>query len=443
MLSTQSPSLLQRTDSPYHDTKLTTDGHETHGSSAERTRSAPLTKMATITPPTTTRHAMEESLWSHTPSWFSELNVSLSRMGMNSSTIVLVLAMVFVAVQIRQYNVIRDDPHRPSFLDVEQQQQLLAMKQHINFLEKELNDTKSTMHSKTDEIADKLEMSQTQIQQNTDGILKQQEMGENVQSELTAINHSVASISRDAPPPEEMADIMEFWRAKSSTNWISEIHRKPQSVHYGVSEYAVRTRSDDSDPAASGGVLNEGDGPKDDGQGIMGVIKGIPGAIRNGAGKWRQSVVRGGAASVDIQEEMWRDSANRNIADDASPHTLEPHDCLQFPVDTEHRWIELKLIERVVPEQFEYTHILKTRIPEKDWNLSPKQFRLFGKLEGGDWVEMAVREDTVMGVEDNKLVLDFKESQRGIEYLRVEWDIHAEAKSTRLYRLRIHGRPDV
>merc|ERR1712154_21487 len=110
------------------------------------------------------------------------------------------------------------------------------------------------------------------------------------------------------------------------------------------------------------------------------------------------------------------DMANRNIADDATPLTLQPHDCLQFSVAKEDRWIELRLMERVVPRQFEYIHIRKASeyVREEEWNTSPRHFSLFGRVRGEQWRHLAVEEDKLMQVEDDRIMLEFKEQQKGI-----------------------------
>merc|ERR1712113_850038 len=118
---------------------------------------------------------MNEDSWNYTPSWLSDLNVARTRMGINSTTFILIIAMVFVAVQIRQFNVIREDPLRPSFLEKEE---WLKMERYIESLEKRLNETSDSIHSKTDEIEDKLESTVHRIELNSEHILKQQQNGE-------------------------------------------------------------------------------------------------------------------------------------------------------------------------------------------------------------------------------------------------------------------------
>lgn len=340
--------------------------------------------------------------------------------------------MVFFAVQIRQFNVIRDDPSRPHFFEDEK---LRRMEQHIQFLEKRINDTNEVIMFRTDEIEDKLETTQNRIQENTDDILKQQEYGENVHQKLSEMDQSIGSINDSISQndgvsvTDEMENMLEYWRAKKQTNWVSEIHAKPQSVSYGFNDYSALITSDSDVP-------NESDGTS---SGALGIL----GAIRRGGAMWLEEQRRGPINTENLKEELWRDTANRNLADDASPQTLEPHDCLQLSTETGDRWIELKLIERVIPSEFEYIHIAKEKIPEKDLSKKPKRFRLRGKVKGGNWTDIVVMEDKDMKLGDDKLVLEFAEEQKGIEYLRIEWDVHHDAESTRLYRFRVHGIPDV
>ena len=198
--------------------------------------------------------------------------------------------MVFVAIQVRQFNVIRDDEMRPSFMDNEK---ILKMERHIESLEKRLNDTSDTMHSKTDEIEDKLESTQQRIQQNTDEIVQQQEYEDSVHRKLSEMERTIE-------PSDDMVNIMEFWEAMSRTNWISEIHDKPSSVRYGLVEYGLA----EYDAA--------GNGPDNGGGGGLGVF----GAIQSGAGLWVEEQRRGFDELSNQKKDDLGVTANRNIEDE-------------------------------------------------------------------------------------------------------------------------------
>ena len=82
-------------------------------------------------------------------------------------------------------------------------------------------------------------------------------------------------------------------------------------------------------------------------------------------------------AGQQLPEER-ADMANQNIADDATPLTLQRYDCLQFSVDKAYRWIELF--------EYIYTHKAPEYVCLEEWNTSPSHFSLLGRGRSGEWI---------------------------------------------------------
>eukprot|EP01084_Bolivina_argentea_P106140 190031_1 len=365
----------------------------------------------------------EGRLYAHEPSWFSDLSAALNRMGINQTTTLLLLLAVFIAVQFNLFNNHRNVrrtgatssnplPDDPSYI-TEDKMHLLLQKQQAEFDQK-LNEKMQSIHNNTTDLHE-------QVMRNTADIGVNKANISYAKDEIVQNAERTDEIEHDLQSKADMAavqDTLDWYEDQTTTNWISGIVDMPQIIPLIEDDDSDKKQADFNlfDPFAAARK------------------------VKRGIEKYHEEV-KGSSPDDDMKQQL-KNTANIDITDAATPYTLRPMDCLQFNVQKEDRFMEFSLIERIIPSEFVYIHVRKEELRMEDRLKSPKRFMLFGKVKGGDWMDIAVKEDKILGINESviKLTLD---TETGIDMMRVEYDVNQEAKQTRIYRMKVHGTPDV
>ena len=211
-------------------------------------------------------------------------------------------------------------------------------------------------------------------------------------------------------------DINQWFENERRTNWISGVIAKPQTIPYSFNDHGTMQFVEGSENKKKKKPDN------------------LWSAIVRGSEIWHEQMV----GNNDKEKNKNDFVGNVDITDSATSSTLRPNDCLQFATETKSRWIEVSLLEKMIPFEFEYIHIDKAKLAEKDRNKSPKRFRFFGKVRGGKYSQIEVEEDKILKVNESSLRLRLN-AKNGVEIMKIEYDVNDDATMTRIYRMRIHA----